>query len=311
MSGLTAIYARKDTTSASGVSKAEKSAKDRELRLAKRWKALAKMHRIIRLPQNRRPGLEDITNLAETFERVLATNDDPLICGRNTFVRVIMQLYLKTDHKAVNHLYSSFDPDRTDMLDYRDFIAALRVFPNPTETARVKLEAIFRIYCPEGETAVPKGVIKQILYTCCASLAEKEHLDDCIAAKVGKQMRAETAIHQRQQYVSRESFLGLAYVDCSGVAACLGGGQRSMAGRASFGIQIGLTELMEALATHEEVEAEFFAQLCDRLEAAGFEGKPKLPRPPSPKRIDLTPVNVPGERLKELVSSPIGQERVL
>ena len=223
MSGLTAIYARKDTTSTGGVSKAEKAAKDRELRLAKRWKALAKMHRIIRLPQNRRPGLEDITNLMETFERVLATNDDPLICSRDAFVRVIMQLYLKTDHKAVNQLYSSFDPDRTDMLDYRDFVAALRIFRNPTETARSKLEALFRLYCPEGENTVSKPVLKQILYTCCASLVEKEVLDECISAKVGKQMRAETALHQRQQYVSRESFLGLAYVDCSGVAACLGG----------------------------------------------------------------------------------------
>jgi len=310
MSGLTAIYARKDTTSSGGVSKAEKAAKDRELRLAKRWKALAKMHRIIRLPQNRRPGLEDISNLSETFERVLATNDDPLICDRNTFVRVIMQLYLKTDHKAVNQLYSSFDPDRTDMLDYRDFIAALRVFRNPTETARAKLEAIFRIYCHEGEATLPKPVVTQILYKCCASLVEKEHLDDCISAKVGKQMRAQTALHQRQQYVSRESFLGLAYVDCSGVAACLGGGQRSMAGKASFGIQVGLPQLMEALSAHAEVEDGFFLQLCDRLDAAGFEGKPQLPRPPSPKRIDLTPVNVPGERLKELVSSPIGHERV-
>jgi Ca2+-binding EF-hand superfamily protein len=153
--------------------------------------------------------LEDISNLSETFERVLATNDDPLICDRNTFVRVIMQLYLKTDHKAVNQLYSSFDPDRTDMLDYRDFIAALRVFRNPTETARAKLEAIFRIYCHEGEATLPKPVVKQILYTCCASLVEKEHLDDCISAKVGKQMRAQTALHQRQQYVSRESFFGV------------------------------------------------------------------------------------------------------
>jgi hypothetical protein len=67
---------------------------------------------------------------------------------------------------------------------------------------------------------------------------------------------------------------------------------------------------MEALSAHAEVEDGFFSQLCDRLDAAGFEGKPQLPRPPSPKRIDLTPVNVPGERLKELVSSPIGHERV-
>ena len=79
MSGLTAIYARKDTTSGGGVPVAEKAARDRELRLQKRWVALKQMHRIIRLPQNRRPGLEDMTHLAETFEKVLAHNDDPLV----------------------------------------------------------------------------------------------------------------------------------------------------------------------------------------------------------------------------------------
>lgn len=310
MSGLTAIYARKDTTSSGGVSKVEKAAKDRELRLEKRWKELLRMHRIIRLPQNRKPGLEDITNLAHTFEKVLAQSDDPLICNRDTFVRVIMQMYLKTDYKSVNQLYSSFDPDRTDMLDYRDFVAALRVFRNPTETARAKLRALFELYCLDGELTLPKSVVKQIIYTCTASLKEKEVLDDSISAKVGKQMRADTALHQRQQYVSRESFLGLAYTDCSGVGTCLGGGQRSLAGRASFAIQISIEDLMEALDAHPEVEEDFFRQLCCRLEQAGFEGKPSRPRPPSPPKIDITPVNVKAERLKELMTSPIGSERV-
>ena len=106
MSGLTAIYARKDTTSGGGVPVAKKAAQDRELRLKKRWQALKQIHRIIRLPQNRRPGLEDITHLTETFEKVLIQNDDPLICNRDTFVRVIMQMYIKTDHKSINQLYS-------------------------------------------------------------------------------------------------------------------------------------------------------------------------------------------------------------
>merc|ERR1711871_336609 len=246
----------------------------------------------------------------ELFDRGLEECDDPLVSTRDDFVRLIMQNYLKTEHKFINQLYSSFDPDRTDMLDYRDFVAALRIFRNPTETVRTKLEALFRLYCHEGEHTVSKPVLKQILYTCCASLAEKELLDECISAKVGKQMRAETALHQRQQYVSRESFLGLAYVDCSGVAACLGGGQRSMAGKATFGIRLGLDEFMDAVESNSDVESAFYTQLCDRLEAAGFEGRPQLPRPPSPKRIDLTPKNVPAERLKELMTSPIGQERI-
>ena len=90
MSGLTAIYARKDTTSGGGVPVAEKAARDRELRLQKRWVALKQMHRIIRLPQNRRPGLEDMTHLAETFEKVLAHNGEQ----KNSFFHFLKLKYL-------------------------------------------------------------------------------------------------------------------------------------------------------------------------------------------------------------------------
>ena len=60
-------------------------------------------------------------------------------------------------------------------------------------------------------------------------------------------MKTETLLHQRQQYGSRESFMGLAYVDCSGVGACLSGGQRSMAGRPEFGIKKSLQEMVSKI----------------------------------------------------------------
>ena len=70
-----------------------------------------------------------------------------MVCNRDTFVRVIMQMYLKTDHKSINQLFSSLDPDRTDRLDYRDFVAALRIFRIPTESVPAKIEALWEIYC--------------------------------------------------------------------------------------------------------------------------------------------------------------------
>jgi Ca2+-binding EF-hand superfamily protein len=310
MSGLTAIYARKDTTSGGGLPVAEKAAKDRELRLKKRWQALKQMHRIIRLPQNRKPGLEDITNLCETFEKVLLHNDDPLICDRDTFVRVIMQMYIKTDHKSINQLYSSLDPDRTDRLDYRDFIACLRIFRVPTESDVSKLKALWNIYgringlTNNNECKLSKNEIKQILFTCTATLTEKELLDDAISAKVGKQLRAETKLHQRQQYVNRESFLGLAYVECSGIGACLGGGQRSMSGKTSFGIKLSFDELLNALNERLDVETQFYNQLILRLKEGGFEGEPAKRRKPPPEKIDTSIPNPSAERLKVLMSSP-------
>ena len=304
MSGLTAIYARKDTTSGGGVPVAQKAAQDRELRLKKRWVALKQMHRIIRLPQNRKPGLEDINHLFETFEKVLAHNDDPLICDRDTFVRVVMQMYLKTDHKSTNQLFSSLDPDRTDRLDFRDFVAALRIFRNPSESAPQKLESLWNIYCMDSDCTLTKQEIKQILYTCTATLKEKELLDEAISAKVGKQQRAETSLHQRQQYTQRESFMGLAYVDCSGVGACLGGGQRSMAGKATFDIKLTFQSMMEALDSHSEVEKKFHDQLASRLDSGGFEGSPAKRRPPPPDKIDITIPNPSAVRLNQLMSSP-------
>ena len=320
MSGLTAIYARKDTTSGGGVPVAKKAAQDRELRLKKRWQALKQIHRIIRLPQNRRPGLEDITHLTETFEKVLIQNDDPLICNRDTFVRVIMQMYIKTDHKSINQLYSSLDPDRTDRLDYRDFIGALRIFRVPTESVLTKLKVLWNIYCRVGaddhqdtevhngeefkDHKLSKNEIKQILFTCTAALSEKELLDDSISAKVGKQERAETKLHERQQYVSRESFLGLAYVECSGIGACLGGGQRSMAGKTSYGIRLSFNDLLNALNEHRDVEEQFYNQLKLRLKEGGFDGTPSQRKPPPPTPIDTSVPNPSAERLKDLMQSP-------
>ena len=109
---------------------------------------------------------------------------------------------------------------------------------------------------------IETGEIKQILYTCTATLIEQERLDDCISAKVGKQMKTETLLHQRQQYGSRESFMGLAYVDCSGVGACLSGGQRSMAGRAEFGIKLSLQEMVSKIQKAKESVHRVYGKHC-------------------------------------------------
>ena len=254
--------------------------------------------------------MEDITNFIQVFEKALAEKTERFLCTRDEFVRTIMQHLLRTDYRQVNMLFSSLDPDRTNTLDYRDFIAALRVFRNPRETVRDKLAAIFSIYVgdnvsQDGSIAVSRPVAKQILYTCCATISDQETLDDAISAKVGKQMRAKTALHETQNYASRESFLGLSYVDASGVAAALGGtGSSSMSGRAGLGIRVTLEELWNALDTHPEVEQIFEEQLCARLEAAGFEGRPAKPFIPVEK-IDLTKEDPSAARLRTLMNSTI------
>ena len=75
-------------------------------------------------------------------------------------------------------------------------------------------------------------------------------------------MKTETLLHQRQQYGSRESFMGLAYVDCSGVGACLSGGQRSMAGRAEFGIKLSLQEMVSKIQKAKESVHRVYRKHC-------------------------------------------------
>ena len=77
-----------------------------------------------------------------------------------------MQMYLKTDHKSINQLFSSLDPDRTDRLDYRDFVAALRIFRIPTESVPAKIEALWEIYCSgagSDDALLSKGTCIQII----------------------------------------------------------------------------------------------------------------------------------------------------
>ena len=76
-----------------------------------------------------------------------------------------MQMYLKTDHKSINQLFSSLDPDRTDRLDYRDFVAALRIFRIPTESVPAKIEALWEIYCSgagSDDALLSKGTYSKI-----------------------------------------------------------------------------------------------------------------------------------------------------
>jgi len=278
---MTAIYADRDT-SESSISAQERQKAEREARLSMKWQELLRMHKLMRNKNNRTKGNDDIDAMMKMFEEELKLNTDPHICDRDTFVRLLQQKYAAATFKHLNRLFSAMDIDRTNQVDFRDFVAALRIFRRPTERTEDKLENLFKLYDMEKTGALPKPEIKQILYTCAVTENEKKSLDKSIDSTLeGESVRNRGNL--------RPSFLGLAYVGVSGAASALGG-------MASFGntsgnrtMHVTLEKFLKALKDDSAVIRAFEAQLVQRLEDAKFEGRPfNYTKPPPPKEeIDI------------------------
>ena len=279
---LTAIYAERDTTESS-VSAQERQRAEREARLTMKWSELLKMHKLMRNRINRTKGDDDIDAMMQMFEEELKLNTDPHICDRDTFVRLLQHKYAAASFKHLNRLFSAMDIDRTNQVDFRDFVAALRIFRRPTERTEDKLANLFKLYDIENTGGLPKPEIKQILYTCAVTEDEKVSLDKSIDTTLAGQ-----SVRDRADV--RPSFLGLAYVGVSGAASALGG-------MASFGSNSGnrtmhvkLDKFLTNLKEDPNVMKAFEAQLVKRLEHAKFEGRPiNYTKPPPPKEeIDIS-----------------------
>ncbi len=239
------------------------------------------MHKVMRLPSNRTKGNDDIDELLGSFEKALRLNTDPHVCDRDLFVQTLQQKYASASFKHLNRLFSAMDIDRTNQVDYRDFVAALRIFRRPTERTEDKLANLFRLYDIENTGALPKPEIKQILYTCAVSEEEKKELDVVIDSTLAGQ-----SVRVRSQI--RPSFLSLAYVGVSGCASALGG-MASFGSSSSKGMHIKLETFLEALKEDQPVFLAFEQQLVRRLEGAKFEGRPfNYTKPPEKEeKVDI------------------------
>ena len=146
---------------------------------------------------------DDIDAMMQMFEEELKLNTDPHICDRDTFVRLLQHKYAAASFKHLNRLFSAMDIDRTNQVDFRDFVAALRIFRRTTERTEDKLANLFKLYDIENTGGLPKPEIKQILYTCAVTEDEKVSLDKSIDTTLAGQSVLDRAD------VS-PSFLGLA-----------------------------------------------------------------------------------------------------
>ena len=262
-----------------------------------KWNTILRMHRIMRMPSHRKPGMDDLLDLSAHFKKELQGLERPLLCDRDTFVRIMLQQYVTADFKHVNRLYSALDVDRTDAVDFRDFIAVMRVLRAPTESVIKKISKLFSLYDVEAKALLPKPVVKQILYTCAVSREQYQELDNLLKPHRARVLREDGS----STFVERGSFLGLSYITASGTAAAMGDPGYSLSTSTAASEQVTLAQLLDALDAMPEVLECFKRFLIGRLQHAGFEGRPEEPRSPV-KRIDLPEEpNVTEERFKEVM----------
>ena len=157
---FTVIYARKENAQTIK-EELEKARRDREMRMHLKWREIVYLHKLMRMPQYRRPGMEDFDELLKALaqradERRMGVPGQAggytLIC-RDDFTAAVQSAYEIASMKHVNRLFSGFDLDRKDEADVRSVLGTLRVEWKAQESAADKLDALFRIWDLHGVLA--------------------------------------------------------------------------------------------------------------------------------------------------------------
>ncbi len=147
---FTVIYARKEN--AHTIKEAlEKKRQDWEKRKLLKWRETSYLHRLMRMPQYRRPGMEDFDKLTKCLqlsaaERKMGPGPVYNLVCREDFVSTILALYEIANVQHVNRFFSGFDLERKDEADIRAMLGALRILWRNEESAADKLDALFRIW---------------------------------------------------------------------------------------------------------------------------------------------------------------------
>ena len=133
------------------------------------------------LYRNGVPGLQDLNNLVKGFLDQTTENRSLELISRDQFIEAVRMLYPRFTEREANLLYSSFDLDREDGIDWRVFVCALRVFRRHNEPVKTKLMGCFDIMSDsvertEGDMRQQGTILHQevvpIFMLCVVSLEE-------------------------------------------------------------------------------------------------------------------------------------------
>ena len=76
----------------------------------------------------------------------------------------------------MNRLYSSFDIDKLDRVDFREFVACIRILRLATEKPVDKLMALFPIFDLDDENVLSFQDVTKLLQTCSVTADEKSRM---------------------------------------------------------------------------------------------------------------------------------------
>ena len=220
-SSLTVIYGERDEASArQGM--LEKQREQRRLRLEMKWREVLYMHKIMKMPAYRKPGLEDLLDLKEHFlteslneqqhQMELAERHrereqrhrhhhghghgkkghghhhhhhhhqsshhlgmdatETVIINRDQFCKSILFFFDAADPKRINRLFTAFDLERQDRMDFRAFLCTMRTLRRANESPYAKVQAFFEIFDYLGEQSLSHDDTLDLF--CCLAKTDEE-----------------------------------------------------------------------------------------------------------------------------------------
>ena len=155
----------------------EKKKHEQQTRLDMRWPGLEYLYKLIKqATMQRRPGLDDYFALYNELGYVAESSSDGCSVAREDFVSIVLRLYIGSKRKQANKLYSAFDIEHLDQVDFRRIMSCQRCLWHVNETALEKLNVIWALYTQGGDAdasgTLHKNLVEDILTTCAVTERE-------------------------------------------------------------------------------------------------------------------------------------------
>ena len=115
-----------------------------------KWHAIRHLYDVIlnsRLPGRPGTSVNLVASLCAHLQAVADANEAKTMINRDNFINALLGKYgsRMQDSKA-SLIFSTFDPFNVNRIHYANVIACLSILEHPTETARKKLQRLWRLY---------------------------------------------------------------------------------------------------------------------------------------------------------------------
>ena len=167
------------------------------LRTAVRWREQLYLFKAMRSNSNRRPGLEEFNSLYHELKR--STVGDCFTLDRKSFVLALLGRYDDISARNLNQLYSCYDPERLDIVDYRFVLIDQRcLWMLEAETVATKISALFALISPREHDNVvsptlSEDLVHYVLATVCMDTQEKKVMKEAVNQVLGAEFQIDSS----------------------------------------------------------------------------------------------------------------------